>query len=177
MFRKSTLFISFLAILISLPAYSLKIKKNQPFPEFKLPYLVEEGRTPASVGKDKSFLSNADFKGKVVIVDFWASWCGPCKQELPALNSLYKKYQGKGLVVVGFNLDDKKDDALKFVQEQKVDFPLVYDQQKTFASKLGISTMPSSFILDKKGQVAFVQKGFQMDDVAVIEKEIKRLLQ
>ena len=155
-----------LGVLIFLPLVaSAKLKEGQKFPSFDLDKLTASGK-----------LSSSELKGKVVVVDFWASWCEPCKKELPALNGLYKKYKGKGLVVVGLNVDDTKDTAKDFIKEHKVEFPLAYDAGKKLAEQCGLSTMPSSYVLDRKGNVKKVHLGFREDDLKKFEAEIKSLL-
>jgi thiol-disulfide isomerase/thioredoxin len=142
-----------------------KVKVEEKFPDFALKELGKSGK-----------VTWAQLKGKVVIVDFWASWCEPCKQELPALNALYKKYKGKGLQVVGINVDNDEATALGFLKENKVDFPRAFDAGKKFATKCDLSTMPSSFVIDKKGVVKAVHAGYRDGDIKKFEEEIKKLL-
>ncbi|MBK7890344.1 MAG: TlpA family protein disulfide reductase [Bdellovibrionales bacterium] len=113
-------------------------------------------------------------KGKVVIVDFWASWCEPCKIELPALNAHHKKFKGK-VMIVGINVDDDINEAKSFLKEHGVSFPLAYDKDKKMVNALEISTMPTSFILSE-GKVIKIHSGFRAGDEKKIEEEIKSLL-
>lgn len=113
-------------------------------------------------------------KGKVVIIDFWASWCEPCKIELPALNALHKKFKGK-VMIVGINVDDDINEAKSFLKEHGVSFPLAYDKDKKMVNTLEISTMPTSFILSE-GKVVKIHSGFRAGDEKKIEEEIKSLL-
>ncbi len=113
-------------------------------------------------------------KGKVVIVDFWASWCEPCKIELPALNALHKKFKGK-VMIVGINVDDDINEAKTFLKEHGVSFPLAYDKDKKMVNALEISTMPTSFILSE-GKIVKIHSGFRAGDEKKIEAEIKSLL-
>lgn len=130
---------------------------------------------PAFSGKGT--LNPGAMKGKVVIVDFWASWCEPCKVELPFLNSLYKKYKSKGLVVVGVNMDEKIDDAKAFLKEHPVQLPLAYDGAKqVLAQKKNIDKMPTSFILDKEGKEAVRHEAFHPGDEKAFEEHIVKLL-
>jgi cytochrome c biogenesis protein CcmG/thiol:disulfide interchange protein DsbE len=143
-----------------------KLKEGAAFPK---------GVVPTLDGKGKVDISS--MKGKVVIVDFWASWCEPCKIELPALNEMYKKYKSKGLVVVGVNMDEKKADALAFLKEHPVQVQLAYDgEKKVLAEQIEIDKMPTSFIVDKHGKVAVRHEAFRDGDAAKIEEEIKKLL-
>lgn len=114
--------------------------------------------------------------GKVVIIDFWASWCAPCKQELPALEKLYKKYKGKGLVVLGVSVDNDLDKARELARSLKLSFPNAHDAEKAVAEKLDPPRMPSSYVIDQKGIVRHVHAGFRAGDEAKIEAEIRALL-
>ncbi len=100
-----------------------------------------------------------DFKGKLVIVDFWASWCGPCKESFPAMNELQKKY-GDKLVIVAVNLDESAPDKEAFLKENAADFTVVRDVKQKLVDQVEIGTMPSSFVLGRDGKVQFVHKGF-----------------
>lgn len=117
------------------------------------------------------------FKGKVVVVDFWASWCGPCKQSMPFLEKLSKTYKDKGLVVLGVNIDNDAKSAKKFLDEVKVSFTIVNDTDKKVAKAYAPPTMPSSYIIDRDGKVRRVHAGFRAGDTQELEREIQKLLQ
>lgn len=118
----------------------------------------------------------ASLRGKVVIVDFLASWCAPCKQELPVLEKLYKKYQGQGLVVVGVSVDEELSNLKGLLKQIRVSFPVVHDQAKVVADRFEPPKMPSSYIVDRKGIVRHVQAGFRNSDAADMEAKVKALL-
>jgi thiol-disulfide isomerase/thioredoxin len=99
-------------------------------------------------------------RGKVVLVDFWASWCGPCKGSFPALEELHKRYAGQGLVVLGINLDETKEAMQEFLAKHPASFAIVRDHQQKMVKTVSISTMPTSFILDSEGKVRFIHNGF-----------------
>jgi peroxiredoxin len=118
----------------------------------------------------------ASLKGKVVIVDFWASWCAPCKEEMPVLQRLHKKYGPKGLVVVGVSVDNDASNVKGFLKKLGVSFPIVHDAKHAVSERYSPPTMPSSYIVDRKGIVRHVHKGFRAGDAKKMEAEVKALL-
>jgi len=124
-------------------------------------------------GKDVSL---ASFKGKVVLLNFWATWCGPCKAEIPAFVELQEKYRKDGLVVVGYSVDDDAPKARTFADEYKMNYPVLLglgreDVQESYGPIWGI---PASFIISRSGTVC--QKHLGIAEKEVFEKEIKALL-
>jgi peroxiredoxin len=117
-----------------------------------------------------------DLKGKVVLVDFWASWCAPCREELPVLESLHKKYASEGLVIVGVSADSERDNMTKFLRRTKLSFRVVHDGQRAVAGRYAPPKMPSSYVIDRNGLVRHVHAGFKASDAATLESEIKTLL-
>lgn len=115
-------------------------------------------------------------KGKVVYVDFWASWCGPCRRSFPWMNDMQQKYGGKGFVVVGVNVDKKRADAEKFLAQIPAAFTIVYDEAGTTPSAYGVKGMPSSYLVDAAGRVAYVERGFLDEHKADIEQRIAALV-
>jgi thiol-disulfide isomerase/thioredoxin len=99
-------------------------------------------------------------RGKVVVVDFWASWCGPCKGSFPVLEELHKRYARQGLVVLGINLDETREAMQEFLAKHPVTFPVVRDQAQKMVKSVSIGTMPTSFLLDGEGKVRFIHTGF-----------------
>lgn len=118
----------------------------------------------------------ASLAGKVVILDFWATWCAPCREEMPELQNFYKKYNAKGLEIVGISVDKGPDGIKDFINKLKVTFPVVHDDGHKVADKYSPPRMPSSYIIDKKGVVRYVHGGYRAGDAATFEKEIQELL-
>jgi thiol-disulfide isomerase/thioredoxin len=118
-----------------------------------------------------------DTHGKVVLVDFFASWCGPCKESFPAMEELHQKYGDKGLVIIAVNLDKNKADMDEFVQKHPAHFVIVRDAANKLVSEVKIPTMPSSFLLDKEGKVHAFHRGFKGEETKKeYTKEIESLL-
>jgi thiol-disulfide isomerase/thioredoxin len=139
------------------------LKVGDGFPD--LPGFKLEGKLPDSL------------KGKIVIVDFWASWCQPCKDSFPAMNELQKKYAGQGLVIIAVNEDEEKSDMQDFLKANAATFVVVRDARQKLVGEAGIQTMPSSFMLDETGKVRFVHSGFHGAETRKqYEQEIESLL-
>jgi cytochrome c biogenesis protein CcmG, thiol:disulfide interchange protein DsbE len=118
----------------------------------------------------------SEFKGKVVYVDFWASWCGPCKQSFPWLNDMQSKYGAKGFQVVGINVDAKTADAKTFLTEVPAKFTVAYDDKGVTPKQFGIKGMPSSVLIDATGKVLLQHTGFRDADKAQLEQAIQQAL-
>lgn len=121
-------------------------------------------------------VSIASLKGKVVLVDFWASWCAPCREELPVLEALYKKYRGRGFEIVGVNLDQSPDKVQRFLSGTPLSFRVVHDRGRAVAERYAPSKMPSSFLIDRKGIVRHVHAGFRAADRSALDSQISALL-
>ncbi|MCG8553746.1 MAG: TlpA family protein disulfide reductase [Proteobacteria bacterium] len=126
-------------------------------------------------------LSGRSFKlstlrGKVVVIDFWASWCAPCRREMPFLEQLYRRYSGKGLVVVGVSVDKQRRHIDEFLRQVKVSFPIVHDKRHRIAKTYKPPKMPSTFVVGRQGYVRFVHAGYHQRDVPVLERQIRTLL-
>lgn len=116
------------------------------------------------------------FKGKVVYVDFWASWCPPCKLSFPGINELHTELNTQGLEIVAINLDENKNDALEFLEYNAVDFPIAYDDKGICPGNFDVIAMPSSYIIDKQGIVREVHLGFDENSKDKIRTTILALL-
>jgi peroxiredoxin len=126
--------------------------------------------------RDGKVVKVSELKGKVVLVDFWASWCAPCREELPVLEALHKKYAAQGLVVVGVNGDNDRANMDKFLRRTKLSFRVVHDSARGVAARYAPTKMPSSYLIDRAGLVRHVHAGFKANDAEVLEREIKALL-
>lgn len=134
------------AILAGVPAWAGLPKPGEVFPDLTAQGL--EGTLP-------------DLKGKVLVVDFWASWCGPCKKALPVLAELHKEYGDKGVVFIAVSLDEKKADMDAYLKKSPIPFAVVRDPKGKLAEKLGIEGIPTSFVVAGDGKLREVHDGFE----------------
>lgn len=127
----------------------------------------------------EEWLQNFDldeYKGKVVYLDFWASWCGPCRKSFPWLNEMETTYSDDGLVVIGINLDSDIEEAKSFLEKVPAEFVLFHDPEGELADQYKLIGMPSSFVLDRNGEVRHRHVGFKQSEVESYEASIKELL-
>lgn len=116
------------------------------------------------------------WRGRVVVVDFWASWCEPCRASFPWLNSLQQRYETRGLVVVTVNLDENQADAKRFLQENPSVLPVIDDPAGEIAKKYQLLAMPTSLIFDRQGVLRFRHNGFFESKIEDYEKHILTLV-
>ncbi len=121
-------------------------------------------------------LTLEDFRGKVVYLDFWASWCGPCRKSLPLYEALYQGHEPAQFTVLAINLDEDKEDAVRFLQQHPVSYPVLLDPQGVTATEWQVKVMPSSFLLDRSGAVVKEYAGFEESHMEEIRHDIQTLL-
>lgn len=118
-----------------------------------------------------------DLHGKVVLVDFWASWCSPCLSSFPWMDELQKRHGQKGLVVVAVNLDQDRALAEAFLKKTAPQFRIEFDAEGTLAKQFGVQAMPTSFLIDRSGKVRITHRGFRTAQRAEREQQIRQLLE
>lgn len=136
---------------------------NKPAPEFTLPTLAGES------------ISTKDYRGKKkLVVSFWASWCGPCRMELPELQAFYEKYHAAGgtFEVLAISTDDNRHEAERYVRNTKLTFPVLWDEHGTAEDAYGVEGIPMLFVIDENGKVVFAQDGYEYG----LEFKLKRAL-
>lgn len=126
--------------------------------------------------KPGSSISLSSAKGKVVVLDFWASWCPPCRRELPVIDALYQTYQSKGVVFFGVNVDQERQAALNLLQKTPLSFPIGLDTDSKVAASYMVEGLPTLFLIGKTGKIERVHVGFREDLKAVLSKDLDALL-
>ncbi|MFV2060726.1 MAG: TlpA family protein disulfide reductase [Gammaproteobacteria bacterium] len=129
-----------------------------------------------SLKTDSGTITLNDLKGKVVYLDFWASWCVPCRKSFPWMNAMHVKYSSKGLVILAINLDKKPEAVAKFLKQYPAKFKIAYDPSGKSAEAYKVLGMPSSYILDRNGNIVSTHIGFREKDKAELEKKINEVL-
>ncbi len=106
-------------------------------------------------------LKMSDYKGEVVLLNFWASWCGPCRQEMPILDRIHERYRSLGFTVVGVNVDEDRGPAMRMLAETPVGFPVGFDPRGIVSTVYSVDSMPSTVLVDRRGMVRHVHRGYQ----------------
>ncbi len=158
---KSIVFAMLLGVVAGpLPAASL----TGPAPDFTL----------KSRGGENIKLS--ELRGQVVMINFWASWCGPCRQEMPLLDQLYQRYQPMGFTLLGVNVEEDSRAADKILKEIPVSFPVLYDKKNQVSESYQVRAMPSTFLIDRDGKVRYLHKGYQPGYEEEYQQQIRELV-
>jgi len=116
------------------------------------------------------------YAGKVMYLDFWASWCPPCAKSFPFLNEIHQQYHQQGLQVIGINLDEVPEDADHFLSEHPAEFTLASDLSKQCAEDLGVAAMPSSYLIDRNGVIRHIHLGFRAGETQELREKVLQLL-
>lgn len=103
----------------------------------------------------------SEYRGDVVMINFWATWCGPCRQEMPLLEELYARYERVGFNLLGVNIDDDVHKAMQMIDELGVSFPILFDSRKEVSKLYNIETMPVTVLVDREGRVRYVHLGYK----------------
>jgi peroxiredoxin len=118
----------------------------------------------------------SQFKGNVVLVNFWATWCGPCQQEMPLLDQMYKKYKPAGFTLLGVNVDKEAPAVKELLARKPVSFPVLLDPENAVSRAYHVADMPSSVIIDRKGNVRYVHRGYRAGDENEYQDRIRQLI-
>ena len=165
-------FMLFLVFLFSMRAYSerdshIQLENPVSQPTWKLPIIAN------GTGK----LSKDDFIGRVVYLDFWASWCGPCRLSLPALNNIFHEFNREHFSVIAVSVDYVEEDAIDFLSRYPVDYPVLLDKTGDSARDFSVAGMPSGYLIDQNGMIRAVHVGFREGDEEILRSNITMLLE
>ena len=125
---------------------------------------------------DNANLRLSEHLGDVVVLNFWATWCGPCRQEMPLLDELYNKYRRAGLVLLSINLDDAADRAAQMASALKITYPVLLDTRKDVSRAYEVGTMPVTVLIDREGVVRYVSEGYKPGYEKGYADELRKLL-
>ena len=130
--------------------------------------------TLSALSGDQGALSQ--YKGQVVMVNFWATWCGPCQQEMPLLDQMYKKYKPAGFTLIGVNVDKEAPPVKALLARKPVSFPVLLDPDNEVSKAYHVDEMPSSVIIDRKGQIRYIHRGYKPGDENEYQDRIRQLI-
>ncbi|MBV9345616.1 MAG: TlpA family protein disulfide reductase [Gammaproteobacteria bacterium] len=161
MHMRKTIAAAALALALALPALA---ETGAPAPQFTL---------GSREGKE---ISLTQFHGQVVMLNFWASWCGPCRQEMPLLESIYKKYGKMGFVLLGVNVEPDSQAAQDWLKQTPVSFPILFDKDSKVSKLYEVAGMPSTVIIDRAGKVRMLHRGYKPGDENEYQDSIRALI-
>lgn len=144
--------IAALAAALALAVPALAVPTGGPAPSFTL------------AARGGQAVSLAQYKGQVVMINFWASWCGPCRQEMPLLESIYKKYNKMGFTLLGVNVEPNSQAANDWLKATPVSFPILYDTDSKVSKLYDVAGMPSTVIIDRTGKLRVLHRGYKPGD-------------
>jgi peroxiredoxin len=163
--RRSRLLPRLAALLVGLASCSaLAVTLDQPAPDFTLKSL--EGTN----------LRLEEYRGQVVLINFWASWCGPCRQEMPVLDRLHQRYEDTGFAVLGINVEGEEGPARDLLAKVPVTFPVLIDAGQTVSELYDLEAMPSTVVIDRDGIVRYLHRGYRPGDEAGYVEMVKQLI-
>ena len=137
---------------------------DQPAPTFSLP------------SRGGATIDLTQYKGQVVMINFWASWCVPCRQEMPLLESIYKKYKPLGFTLIGVNVEPDQKEAENFLKQTPVSFPVLFDAKSKVSGLYNVQVMPTTVFIDRKGNVRLVHQSYQAGAENLYMDQIRTLI-
>lgn len=153
-----------LALGAALAVPALAVTPSGPAPAFEL---ASMGGKPVNL---------AQYKGQVVMINFWATWCGPCRQEMPLLEQLHKKYKPMGFTMIGVNVEPDSTLAANWLKTTPVTFPILFDTKSDVSKLYAVSGMPSTVIVDRKGNLRWLHRGYKPGDENEYLNQIRALV-
>lgn len=149
---------------LCLPNLGSAKQQLQSAPNFTLPSL------------QGSNIRLSEYRGEVVLVNFWASWCGPCRQEMPLLDKMYQRYKKAGFTLLGVNVEKDSSKGQRIAEQLKLSFPVLFDKKQQVVDDYNVSSMPSTVLVDRDGNIRYVHLGYKAGDEKLYRKMVKELL-
>ncbi|NNF66633.1 MAG: TlpA family protein disulfide reductase [Gammaproteobacteria bacterium] len=159
--NKSNLITVLLAALLAVPA---TINASNDAPDFALKSLAGEN------------VRLSELRGQVVMINFWASWCGPCRQEMPHLEALHQRYESLGFTLLGINVEQERRDADRMLADMELSFPILFDNRNAVSKLYGVIAMPSTVLIDRSGQVRYVHNGYKSGYEKEYQNQVRSLI-
>lgn len=157
-----TMILMAVALIVSVPV--MAAEEGKPAPGFTLESL------------DGANVKLNELRGTVVLVNFWASWCGPCRTEMPLLDELYRQYKDYGFTILGINLDEERSRALKLLDKVPVTFPVLFDPENSTSETYQVDAMPTTVLIDRNGVVRYHHRGYKDGFMDKYEQQVKALV-
>lgn len=159
-----SLIAAFAALFVTPASQAAMPKVGTTAPDFAL---------KSSTGKN---LKLSEHRGEVVMINFWATWCGPCRQEMPLLNRLHEKYRKAGFTLLGVNVDDQPQAAQDMARKLGIGFPVLFDSNKLVSRRYDVDAMPSTLLIDRDGKVRYIHRGYRPGYETQYDAQIRELL-
>ncbi|MCB1730505.1 MAG: TlpA family protein disulfide reductase, partial [Halieaceae bacterium] len=118
----------------------------------------------------------SEYRGQVVLINFWASWCGPCRQEMPELDTIHQKYAGLGFTVFGVNVEQDRAMADKVLRDIPVSFPILFDDANQVSELYGVDAMPVTVLVDRRGEIRYMHRGYKPGYEDQYEAQVRALI-
>ncbi len=157
-------FLRVIAVLLAAVSFSTWASTGSVAPDFTLK------------GRDGRNIKLSELRGEVVMINFWASWCAPCRQEMPLLNDLYQRYRKLGFTLLGVNVEQNPRAAKRLLKDIPVDFPVLFDDRNEVSKAYDISAMPSTVLVDRDGHIRFVHRGYKPGLEERYQQQIRTLI-
>ena len=153
-----------IAALLACSPVSADINSEGPAPDFAL---------KSDSGEN---LRLSEFRGEVVMINFWASWCGPCRQEMPLLDELYAQYQPMGFTILGVNVEENSSKAKQMLGDAPVNFPVLFDNDSEVSKLYNVVAMPSTVLVDRNGNVRYLHQGYKPGYEEAYQQQVRALI-
>lgn len=153
-----------MTLLLALPLNAFAVQEPLPAGDFTLKSAAGEN------------IRLSEYRGQVVMLNFWASWCGPCRQEFPHLDALQRKYEDLGFTVFGVNVEQDRASADKVLRDIPVTFPILFDSESTVSEQYGVDAMPMTLLLDRNGVIRHLHRGYKPGYEDTYEEQVRSLV-